>query len=95
MIVHTAHLVCRPDAIEAFRDRLLKHAAISLEVEEGCHRFDVHQDREDPTRFLLVEHYAHEAALKAHHDSPHFHAFRADTADWVTGRTWWFWDPLG
>ena len=41
--------------------RLLRHAAISLDREPGCHRFDIQQECNDPTLFLLVEEYADEA----------------------------------
>ena len=44
MLIHTAHLVCRPDVVEAFRERLSRHAQASVEREEGCHLFDVHQE---------------------------------------------------
>jgi quinol monooxygenase YgiN len=95
MLVHTAHLVCRADVVEAFKKRLLRHARTTLETEQGCHRFDVHQDRSEPTRFLLIEHYADESALEAHRKAPHYLEFRKDTEDWVVGREWWFWEALG
>ncbi|MGE0723992.1 MAG: putative quinol monooxygenase [Alphaproteobacteria bacterium] len=94
MLVHTAHLTCRADVVDSFRARLLRHAVTTLAAEPGCTRFDVHQDREDPTRFFLLEHYADDAALQAHRDSPHYLAFRADTKDWVVDRKWWFWQAL-
>ena len=91
MIVHTAHLICRPDCINAFRERLLQHAQITRERESGCDRFDVHQCKDKPNLFLLYEVYSDGPALEAHQRSEHFQAFRADTANWVTDRTWWFW----
>jgi (4S)-4-hydroxy-5-phosphonooxypentane-2,3-dione isomerase len=94
MLVHTAHLTCRPDAIAQFKDRLLRHAKLTLEAEPDCHLFAVHQDTSEPARFLLVEHYTDEAALQHHRQSPHFLAFREDTKDWVVNREWWFWTPL-
>jgi quinol monooxygenase YgiN len=90
-LLHTAHLRVRDDAVEPFRRRLLQHAATSVEREEGCHRFDVFQERDDPTLFLLTEVYADDAALEVHRHSPHYLAFRADVADWVVDRKWWFW----
>ncbi len=94
MLIHTAHLKCRPDIVEAFRDRLLRHARTTLECEPGCRRFDVHQEMRDPTLFFLFEVYDDESALETHRDSDHHRAFRADTVDWVTSRTWWFWSTL-
>lgn len=90
-IVHTAHLRVRPDALDKFRARLLRHAQITLGNEPGCSQFDVHQERSDPSLFLLLEHYADDAALEAHRQSPHYLAFREDVKDWVIERTWWYW----
>lgn len=81
--------------MEAFRDRLLRHAAATLAAEEGCLRFDVHQDRDQPNRFFLYEIYVDEAALAIHREAPHYLAFRHDTADQVSERLWWFWTKLG
>lgn len=94
MLVHTAYLTCRPDAVELFKERLLRHARHTREVEPDCHLFAIHQDLSEPTRFLLVEHYTDDEALGRHHQSPHFLAFREDTKDWIVKRDWWFWAPL-
>lgn len=94
-VLHTAHLRVRDDAIERFEARLLRHARTSLEAEPGCHRFDVHRERSEPSLFFLLEVYADQAALDAHRASAHYLAFRADTEDWVLERRWWFWTPLG
>lgn len=91
-LLHTAHLTVRSDSIEAFRLRLARHASTSLERESGCQRFDFYQDREEPTRFLLIEVYADDEALEAHRVAEHYLAFRRDVADWVVDRKWWFWD---
>jgi quinol monooxygenase YgiN len=94
MLLHTAHLTVRDDAIESYKARLLRHARTSLENEPGCRRFDVHQEKSNPALFYLVEVYADEAALEAHRNSPHYQAYREDTKDWVIDRKWWFWKPL-
>jgi quinol monooxygenase YgiN len=94
-VFHTAHLRAHPEHVAAYKARLLRHARISLDEEPGrCLRFDVHQDVQDPTLFLLIEEYADEAALEAHRTSPHFLQYKADTADWVADRRWWYWTPL-
>jgi (4S)-4-hydroxy-5-phosphonooxypentane-2,3-dione isomerase len=90
-LLHTAHLRVREDAIEPFRARLARHAATSLEKEEGCHRFDFFQERSDPALFLLIEVYEDHAALEVHRNSPHYYEFRADVGEWVIDRKWWFW----
>lgn len=94
MIVHTAHLVCKPEYVEVFRSRLQRHAHTSLTREEGCRKFDIHQNSERPELFFLHEIYQDQAALEAHRASTHFLEFRKDTTDWVAERTWWFWAKL-
>jgi len=94
-ILHTAHLRTHPHAVEQYKQRLLRHARISLDAEPGkCLTFEVHQDRNDPTLFFLLEIYSDDAALEAHRTSPHFLAYRKDTDDWVAERKWWYWTPL-
>jgi len=93
-ILHTAHLTCRKDVIDAFRTRVLRHAANTLKREPGCSRFDVHQETERPEIFLLFEIYDDAAALQAHRDAAHYAQFRAEVKDWIEQREWWFWEPL-
>ena len=64
----------------------------SLAREEGCHRFDIRQERRDPALFLLIEIYQDDEALQIHRESEHYLAFRADVQDWVVDRQWWFWE---
>lgn len=94
MVFHTAHLRARPEAIEPFKSRLARHAQTSVAAEPGCSRFDVHQERDDPALFLLIECYDDEAAFQAHRSSAHFLAFREDVKDWVVERTWWYWNAV-
>lgn len=56
-------------ALLRLRDESLK--------EEGCTVFVVHRDLADPSRFLLWERFADEAALKIHATLPHTAAFGA------------------
>ena len=92
--VHTAHLVLKPDCVDRFKERIRRHAAASLAAEEGCLAFRTFQDRGDPTRFMMFEVYADEAADRAHRASPHFKALRAEIDGWVAGREWWFWEEF-
>lgn len=91
-LLHTGHLRVRPEVAEAFHRRLLRHAGISVAQEPGCRSFDVHQSRDDPALFLLLEVYADDAALEAHRAAPHYLAFREGVKDWVVERTWYFWN---
>ena len=93
-LLHSVHLRVRNEIVDDFKARLRHHAGITLAAEPGCHRFDVHQDRDDPTLFLLLEVYFDAAALEVHREAPHYLAFREDVKDWVVDRKWWFWDQL-
>lgn len=94
-IFHTAHLRVREDIVDAFRDRLLRHARNTRDAEAGCHRFDVHQEAGNPALFLLIEIYSDESAFELHRNSPHYLQFREDVKDWVVDRKWWYWKFLG
>ena len=52
-IVHV-HVQVKPESIDAFRDASLANARHSVQ-ELGIARFDVIQQADDPTRFVLVE----------------------------------------
>ena len=94
MIIHTAHLVCKPEHVDAFSVRLRRHAQTCLALERGCKRFDVHQGTDNATLFFLHEIYQDQAAMEEHRASSHFLEFRRDVADWVVERMWWFWSKV-
>jgi autoinducer 2-degrading protein len=80
MFVTLVHCHVKPEAVDAFIDACVSNHEGSTR-EPGNVRFDVIQLAEDPTRFVLYEWYADEAAATAHKDTPHYHAWRAATAD--------------
>jgi (4S)-4-hydroxy-5-phosphonooxypentane-2,3-dione isomerase len=54
----------------------------SLSVQEpGCARFDVMQQADDPTRFVLVEIYRDAQGHAAHRESAHYRAWSERVAD--------------
>ena len=73
-VIHV-HVHVRPDAVEAFRQATLVNAARSLR-EPGVARFDVIQQQDDPTRFVLVEAYTTSDAIAAHKETAHYAAWR-------------------
>ena len=70
----------RPGGEGAFLAASLANARSSVQ-EPGVARFDVVQDREDPTRFCLVEVYRTPEAPAAHKETPHYAAWRDAVAD--------------
>jgi (4S)-4-hydroxy-5-phosphonooxypentane-2,3-dione isomerase len=79
LVVHVQVRV-KPESIDAFRAATLANAQASL-TEPGVARFDVMQDREDPTRFILVEAYRTPEAPAAHKDTAHYRTWRDTVAD--------------
>jgi autoinducer 2-degrading protein len=65
----------RPDAVEAFSAATLANARGSV-LEPGVARFDVLRDRDDPTRFVLVEVYRSVEAAAAHKETAHYQIWR-------------------
>jgi quinol monooxygenase YgiN len=74
LIVHV-HAHVKAEAVDAFRNATLENAAASLR-EPGVVRFDVIQELDDPTRFVLVEVYRDEQAPARHKETPHYAKWR-------------------
>jgi quinol monooxygenase YgiN len=70
-----------------FEQLIRRHAANCLEKEPGgCLRFEVFRERDASNRFVLVEIYANDEALKAHQESAHMNAFREQAKDMFLSR---------
>ena len=80
MLIVLVHVHVRSDAIEAFRAATLNNAKNSVR-EPGIARFDVIQQADDPTRFVLVEVYRDENAAAAHKETAHYREWRDAVAD--------------
>jgi quinol monooxygenase YgiN len=73
-IVHV-HVHVKPEFVEAFKQATLENAGHSIN-EAGNTRFDVLQQADDPTRFILVEVYKTAEASAAHKETPHYKLWR-------------------
>jgi len=74
LIVHV-HVQVKPECVEAFRAATIANARASVK-EPGIARFDVCQQADDPTRFVLVEVYRTPEAPAAHKTTAHYAAWR-------------------
>jgi quinol monooxygenase YgiN len=72
----------KPEFVEVFRAETVANASASL-LEPGIARFDVLADREDPTRFLLIEVYRDAGAPAAHKLTAHYATWRDAVAPWM------------
>jgi len=66
--------------IEAFRAASVENARASVQ-EPGVARFDVLQQADDATRFVLVEVYRTEAAAALHKETDHYKLWRDTVAE--------------
>ncbi len=80
MLVVHVHVRVKPECVEAFRQASLANARQSVQ-EPGIARFDVVQQADDPTRFVLVEAYRTAEAPAAHKATAHYATWRDAVAD--------------
>jgi len=74
LVVHVLVHV-KPDSVEAFKAASVENARHSVQ-EPGIARFDVIQQQDDPTRFVLVEVYRTAADPARHKETVHYATWR-------------------
>jgi (4S)-4-hydroxy-5-phosphonooxypentane-2,3-dione isomerase len=79
IVVHV-HVHVKPEFVDAFRAASIENARNSVK-EPGIARFDVLQQADDPTGFILVEVYRTAEDPARHKDTPHYHAWRDTVAE--------------
>ena len=79
MLVVHVQIQVKPEWVEAFISATRKNAAASVR-EPGIARFDVVQQSDDPTRFVLVEAYRTPDAPAAHKATAHYALWRDTVA---------------
>jgi (4S)-4-hydroxy-5-phosphonooxypentane-2,3-dione isomerase len=75
MLVVHVHVHVQPDSVDAFREATLANARQSVQ-EPGIARFDVCQQHDDPTRFVLVEVYRTPDDPARHKETQHYQTWR-------------------
>ena len=79
LIVHVFVHV-KDDCVDAFKAASLENACNSVQ-EPGIARFDVIQQEDDPTRFVLVEVYRTADDPARHKETTHYQKWRDTVAD--------------
>lgn len=74
------HVHVKPEFVDAFKQATVENASNSVQ-EEGVARFDVVQQADEPTRFILVEVYKSVEASAAHKETAHYLKWRDTVAD--------------
>jgi (4S)-4-hydroxy-5-phosphonooxypentane-2,3-dione isomerase len=75
--VHVKH-----ESVADFRQATIENARASIE-EPGIARFDVVQQQDDATRFVLIEVYRTPEAAAAHKETAHYAKWRDTVANMV------------
>ena len=74
LIVHI-HVRVKPESVADFRQVTIENARSSVQ-EPGIARFDVVEQQDDTTRFVLVEVYRTAEAVAAHRQTAHYAKWR-------------------
>jgi autoinducer 2-degrading protein len=75
MLVIHVHVHVKPEHLQAFIAETRKNSDASLQ-EPGIARFDLVQQADDPSRFVLIEAYKTSDAPAAHKETAHYAAWR-------------------
>lgn len=79
LIVHV-HVHVKPESVADFRQATIENARSSVQ-EPGIARFDVVQQQDDATRFVLIEAYRSPDAAAAHKETAHYARWRDTVAN--------------
>jgi quinol monooxygenase YgiN len=82
LIVHV-HVQVKPEYVDAFRLATIENAQASVQ-EPGVAQFDVVQQVDDPTHFVLIEAYRTPEAPARHKDTAHYAKWRDSVAEMMT-----------
>ena len=80
MLIVAVHARIKPEHVQGFREACLENARNSIQ-EPGVVRFDVLQQTDDPTRFMLYEVYRSPDDPPKHRETPHYNAWLAKVTD--------------
>lgn len=80
MLIVLVYAHVKPEYVEAFRQATIENARNSV-LEPGIARFDVLQQADDPTRYVLVEVYRTPEAPAQHKETAHYLRWRDTVAE--------------
>ena len=80
MFIVQVHVIVEEDSVQAFKNASMENAKNSVK-EPGIARFDVIQQTDDPTRFVLIEVYKNEEAALDHKNTDHYLKWRSEVED--------------
>jgi (4S)-4-hydroxy-5-phosphonooxypentane-2,3-dione isomerase len=80
MLVVHVHVEVKPERVDEFIEATVQNASNSLQ-EHGVTRFDVLQQQDEPTRFILTEVYRTPEDAARHKETEHYQVWRDAVAD--------------
>ena len=80
--VTLVHVYVKPEFISSFIDATRLNHEQSVQ-ETGNFRFDILQDAQDPSEFVMYEAYDSDEAAVAHKTTAHYAAWRDTVAPWM------------
>ena len=83
MQIVLVHVNVKSQFVEAFKQASIENANHSVQ-EAGVARFDVIQQTEDPTKFILIEVYKTADAPAAHKETAHYARWRDMVAEMMS-----------
>jgi quinol monooxygenase YgiN len=83
MQIILVHVSVRSQFVEAFKQASIDNASHSIQ-EAGVARFDVIQQTEDPTKFILIEVYKTAQAHAAHKETAHYARWRDTVSEMMS-----------
>jgi len=84
MFVVHIYVQVKPQYIEEFKKVCIENAQNSVK-EPLIKRFDVLQQSDDPTRFVLVEAYLDESGVAQHKQTAHYNKWRQTAEKMIVG----------
>lgn len=75
MLITHVYVQVKPEYVDRFKEATVENARHSI-MEPGIARFDVVQQQDDPTRFVLVEVYRTDDSPAAHKETEHYQRWR-------------------
>jgi (4S)-4-hydroxy-5-phosphonooxypentane-2,3-dione isomerase len=91
MLILQVNVRVKSEHVTAFREATSANATGSR-AEPGIARFDVLQNEEDPTRFMLIEGYRRREAIAAHKETTHYREWVERVTPMMAEprtRSWW------
>ena len=84
MLIVLVHVHVLPEAVEKFKEATRANATASRR-EPGIAQFEMIQQSDDPTRFVLIEVYRTADAAAAHKETDHYKTWRDTVASMMAG----------